>query len=67
MKITFYAPSKFARQIQLFVIKYDGYFVENPMFLFSKEAQFKIGFDHNNATNSRKFMNKIDILKQPYV
>lgn len=67
MTTTFYAPSKFARYVQLLVMKYDGRFVHNPLFMSSKNANFKISFDEVSPEYVRSFHIRIDILNSPWV
>lgn len=65
--ITFYAPTKFARYVQLLVMKYNGWFVHNPLFMFTKESQFKISFDNVPVEDWHAFNIRIYILNQPWV
>jgi len=67
MTITFYAPTIFARYIQLLVMKYGGYFVHNPLFMFTDKSQFKISFDNISPEAVYAFNVRINILNQPWV
>ena len=63
-KVTFYAPSKYARYVQDLVKLYDGRFKGNPCLL-STRAWFCISFKDSYKCN--KFMIRVDILNQPWV
>ena len=72
--ITFYAPSKFAVQVQNLVKRYGGYFVHNPAGVthlgveYSKNAQFKISFEDTVSPEDYKAFNlRTHILNQPWV
>lgn len=66
--LTFYAPTKFARYVQLLVMKYGGYFEHNPLFMFTDKSQFKINFeDIVSADDFKAFHIRTHILNQPWV
>ena len=60
--ISFNAPTRFARYIQLLVMKYNGRFVRNPFDMFGT-SRFEISFENNDAS---KLMTMVDILNQPF-
>jgi len=62
--LTFYNHWRFARTIQLLVMKYDGRFIGNPYDPVFGKTMFKVSFENNNAS---KLMLMSHILNQPWV
>lgn len=67
MQVSFRAPTKFNRAVQLLVMKYGGYFVRNQFESGYGDSHFCITFDDDACVNYSKFMNKVHILNQPWV
>jgi hypothetical protein len=62
--VTFYAPTKLARYIQLAVMRGNGYFVRNPYLAWGEESRFDISFEDGPKYN--RFMNSVNTFKQPW-
>ena len=63
--VTFFAPTKFSRDVQLAVMKHNGWFIQNPLKMFNDESRFEIGFHEVHDMN--KFMARVHILNQPWM
>lgn len=65
---SFYAPSKFARYVQLLVMKYNGRFVFNPYEAYGGNSRFEISFDDENSDiRFAQFQACVHILTQPWM
>ena len=63
--VSFYAPTKFSRYVQLAVMKHNGRFERNPYEMFNNDSRFEISF--GDVQDLNKFMARVHILNQPWM